>query len=617
MKTYSTDSGIAVTEVRISNFRSLSNIEVLLSDLTVLIGSNNAGKTSFMDALFSAIGAGRKSLTVEDIRLENDEALVPRERRITIDVRMRPINEQGSKAETFPPGSYWTALWGSSILVDTEDFKESLSFRTVLKWDDTRDEYVVERLALKEWNDFNSWLEAETHDKMLSAAQIEPIALHYIDAKRDLEDDLRRQGSFWRKLTDNLGLEDADITDLENDLSEINQKIVERSDVLQHLKQNLADLQTVVASNNSGIEISPVSRKLRDLSKGIDVSFSTCGAQSFPLSRHGMGTRSLASLLVFRAYTAWRTQKITSAGAQLHSILALEEPESHLHPHAQRSLFGHIKAISGQRIVSTHSPYFVGQADLDDFRLFIKSGDETQVTQLDTSTLQDDKDRRKLQETVIESRGDILFARAIIMCEGQTEEQALPIWAQSYWGANIHELGFSIVRVNGTDYFPYIWLANKLQIPWFVFGDGEALPIKDLEKALSKANHPNIENSTNIVIAPNGRNFESVLIDEGYHNEINEVFNEIYNDDYLNCYIRELEGAKGGGGIIRDYSSEGGRERAMVDAMSSAKTMLAKPLAKKISSLTEYNRRFPSTVQQLFEKISSKFSLSQKEDEVL
>lgn len=42
--------GVKVTDARVSNFRSLENIEVELDDLTVLIGANNAGKTSFLDA---------------------------------------------------------------------------------------------------------------------------------------------------------------------------------------------------------------------------------------------------------------------------------------------------------------------------------------------------------------------------------------------------------------------------------------------------------------------------------------------------------------------------------------------------------------------------------------
>lgn len=45
------NSGIKITDVRISNFRCLKNVEVPLDDLTILLGANNSGKTSFLDAL--------------------------------------------------------------------------------------------------------------------------------------------------------------------------------------------------------------------------------------------------------------------------------------------------------------------------------------------------------------------------------------------------------------------------------------------------------------------------------------------------------------------------------------------------------------------------------------
>ncbi|MFJ3318538.1 ATP-dependent nuclease [Herbaspirillum huttiense] len=373
MSKYAIDSGIAVTDVRVSNFRSLANVEVELGDLTVLIGANNAGKTSFLDAMFSAIGAGRKTLTSDDIRLAKDEALAPKERVITVDVRIFPIGADGKKSKTFPEGSFWTTLWGSSFVLDLEpesEFGEFIAFRTTLTWNIAKADYVIERKPLKEWRSFSDWLETPVTDKIVTATQLEPIALHYIDAKRDLDDDLRRQGSFWRRLTDDLGLPGADVAALEETLSQINQQIVEKSDILKHLRENLRSLQGVVSADSAGVDIAPVARKLRDLSKGVDVSFSTTGAQSFPLARHGMGTRSLASLLVFRAYASWRNKKTLENGDKIHSILALEEPESHLHPQAQRSLFAHIKAMTGQRMVSTHSPYFAGQADLSDLRLF-------------------------------------------------------------------------------------------------------------------------------------------------------------------------------------------------------------------------------------------------------
>ena len=84
----------------------------------------------------------------------------------------------------------------------------------------------------------------------------------------------------------------------------------------------------------------------------------------------------------------------------------------------------------------------------------MKKGGDTIVTRIDLTPLTDPNDVRKLQETVIDTRGDILFSRGVVLFEGQTEEQALPIWAQAYWGSwwTIHELGFCFVRTKGTDW---------------------------------------------------------------------------------------------------------------------------------------------------------------------
>lgn len=615
MTIYGKESGIAVTTVRINNFRSLANVEVELDELTVLIGANNAGKTSFLDAMFAAIGAGRKTLGVDDVRLEPSEATAPKERRITIDVLIRPIDVNGKIASAYPAGSFWTNLWGTvGIATDDSDFHEFTPIRTALVWSPTRGEYVLERHFLKEWRSFDGWLATPASDRPVSASLIEPIALHYVDAKRDLEDDLRRQGSFWRRLTEDLGLDAADIAAMEETLSEINQTIVSKSEILKHLKANLAGLKGVVSADSGSIEISPVARKLRDLSKGVDVSFGIEGAQSFPLARHGMGTRSLASLLVFRAYTSWRQKKATEGGDQVHSILALEEPESHLHPQAQRSLFGHIKRIPGQRVVSTHSPYLAGQAQLGELRLFMKKGGVTAVSKIDLSGLTDPNDIRQLQETVIDTRGDILFARAVVLFEGQTEEQALPLWAQEYWGASIHELGFCFVRANGTNYFPFIYLAKALGIPWYVIADGEQQPVKELDAALKKASEVESAKHPCVVVHPAGKNFESQLLVEGYLAEIEKGLDAMSGmPGYLDNYIKDKHGQKGKKNVLRDYLSEGGRERAAFDAISGAKTSVARHLANTIIALPDPAERFPSTIGKFFDLVSAAEGLKKAE----
>lgn len=608
-------SGVKVTDVRISNFRSILNIEVLLDDLTVLVGANNSGKTSFLDAFYAAIGSGRKLLGQDDIRLASGEALSPKDRNVVIDIRVRPVGENGAIVDVFPAGSYWTALWGTGIVQDiSSNPHEFMCFRTTLSWSLAQNDYILDRRFLKEWKPFGNWLTGAVQNQKVSAVQLEPIALHYIDAKRDLDDDLRKQGSFWRRLTDDLGLSEADVQNVEKALTDLNQQIVDKSEVLKHLKNHLGDMQSVVSADSAGIDISPVARRLRDLSKGVDVSFSTTSAQAFPLTRHGMGTRSLASLLVFRAFTSWRSDRATKENVHIHSLLALEEPEAHLHPQAQRSLFTHIKSIPGQRIVSTHSPYFAGQAHLNELRLFLKQGGETTVTQLDLSQLPKADDIRKLQQTVVESRGDLLFARAVVLFEGQTEEQAIPIWAEKYWGASIHELGFSFISVGGTDYFPFIWLAESLNIPWYVLGDGEAIPVRNLTAIVERIGRKNLASCPNIVHYPDGNNFEMQLLADGYLPEIEQVLDQTQNvTGFLDNYIKENDGLpRKRNKPPRDYSKADGRMDAALDVLGGLKTRMAKPLATTIANHADPGRRFPSKIAELFGIISKEHGLAKK-----
>jgi putative ATP-dependent endonuclease of the OLD family len=612
MPVFGAESGVAIVAARVRDFRSLANIEVELGDLTVLIGANNAGKTSFLDALFAAIGAGWKSLGVDDIRLAPGESSAPKTRAVIIDVMIRPVGSGGEVLGAYPEGSFWTNLWGTTGIAPDDAQNEFTGIRTTLRWNPARGEHVIERRFLKEWREFADWISAATQDRPVTASHLDPLALHYVDAKRDLEEDLRKPGSFWRRLTEDLGLSSAEIEEMEKTLTEINEQIVGKSAILKHLKENLAGLQTVVASESGAVEVAPVARKLRDLAKGVDVSFSAAGSQSFPLARHGMGTRSLAALLVFRAYASWRNKQATEGSDSVHSVLGLEEPESHLHPQAQRSLYSHIKQVTGQRIVSTHSPYFAGQAALEDLRLFVKSKGDTVVSKLDTSKLRAD-DVRKLQDTVIDTRGDILFSCGVVLFEGQTEEQALPVYAAKYWGATIHELGFCFVRVNGTDYFPFIWLAKAFCIPWYIFADGEADPVSKLERALRNAGAATADQCENVVVLPSGNGFEAQLVAEGYLPEIEEVIDQIEGEgNYLAGYMVRLDG-KQKKKKTRDYKSSGARERAALDYLEENKTRVAKPLAGVISSLKDADRLFPKYIADLFEKIGKVHGLRKAE----
>lgn len=606
------NSGIKLTDIRISNFRSLLNVETTLSDLTALVGANNVGKTSFLDALYAAIGAGRKNIGPEDIYISNKESTPPKERYVTIDIKIHPVDDNDNIIQNFPEGSFWTSIWGAGISQD-DDFKDYVAMRTTLRWSHAYGEYRFERKFLKEWLDFKDWLNAAEKGNV-SAADIEPLALHYIDAKRDLDEDFRKQGSFWRKLTDDLGLSDKEIEEFESVLNELNERIVDKSSVLKHLATDLNAIQSVISDQGGHIEIAPVSRKMRDLSRGIDISITGADSASFPLSKHGMGTRSLASLLVFRAFSTWKTQQAQSEGDKVHVLLGLEEPEAHLHPQSQRALFSQIKSIRGQRIVSTHSPYFAGQVQLEDIRLLTKNSGITRISKLPMEQL-DKSEKDQLQYKVIDSKGDLLFSKGLLLFEGETEEKSLPIWAEKYWGANIHELGFNFVSVNGSGgYYPYIWLAQSLNIPWFILSDAELDTVNKLKRQIKKVfGTDELDKIPQIVLLNNQNNFEQELVANGYLPEIEAAFNEVFsNDDYIANYIAQNQGLPKKGGVLRDYNVANGRALAALDALNSNKTLMAIPVATQITNIKDEKRVFPGKIEQIFEQMSAVFNLKKK-----
>lgn len=603
-------SGIKIIEVRIRNFRCLQEVDLNLDWITVLLGENDSGKTSFLDALFAAIGGGRQVISATDVFIGPNEKKVPRDRVITIDVLIRPTDEDGKINGIFESGSYWVELFGEGISQD-EDERDFVAIRTQVKWNEIKSEYEKERRFLIDWKASKDWGQSKTKN-VISSGQIEPLALYLLDAKRDMKDELQNRSSFWSKLVSDLDLDDKKVEKLEQVLSRINKDLINSSEVLGHVQNELDDLYETLGGNKGSVSLTPLPRHLRDLNRGIDVNYATVGAQSFPLSQHGMGTRSLAAVLTFRAYTKWRIKN--AKGGKVHPMLALEEPESHLHPQAQMALFSQIDKMPGQRIISTHSPYIISQTNISYCRLFRKEGCNSQVSRINIASLEEE-DIRKINRHVIDTRGDLLFARAILLFEGETEEQAFPILAENYWGRQTNSMGIALIGVGGDGkYFPFLKLASSFQIPWYIFSDGEAQSIKKVKSALRKSGIDDHLMSPNIFTIPGGLNFESYLVDQDYESAIMSMLDSYHHiENFLdNTYIPDMDGREKKKGMTRDYKSSEGRKQAMIDILSENKAQYAKPLAEKIIILAEENQRCPDLIRKLFEKMSDDLGLKRR-----
>lgn len=602
---------IQIDIVRICGFRGISNIEIALPRVTVLLGQNNAGKTSVIKALQLAIGDYSRYLSDEDFHISEDGK---RQEAITVDIRLIPVADKARASEF---SEEWQQELGAKIQAEA-DGKQYVAIRTTAKPDRVKGGYIIERYEMESWPVYNGWEKVNFRKKL--GKRLEAVPFIPIDAQRDIHTELKEKSSFVGRVLSSVEYDDTDVAELERMVAEVNKEAIEKSEPLKRLKTHLDNLnQSFEGSGQT--ELTPFPKKIRDLSKRFSVNFGESDKSSFSMEYHGMGTRSWASMLTVKAFTELLAKNHEEEAEPFFPIMAAEEPEAHLHPNAQRTLYRQLIDVPGQVIISTHSPYIAGLAELHEIKYLNKPESSVQVYQLRTEF--EDDDLRKLKREVVHSRGELLFSKAIVLSEGETEEQALPELFESYTGKHPFSLGINFVGVNGSGakYRPFLILAKDLNIPVFIFSDGEAQTVKELKKNYEKVfGATDIEKAPNITIL-DGTDFEGYLLSQGYQDLIEKTIQQVAgNDDAIGKWIEKREGTSLKRvktdkpncitckqpifeDVNRDYSGEHGRVRAILDILDSSKPLYAKAITDNLTKLPR--EHLPAKVVELFKQIES------------
>ena len=239
-----------------------------------------------------------------------------------------------------------------------------------------------------------------------------------------------------------------------------------------------------------------------------------------------------------RKHEDFEERLINRDGKKLFPLfLVLDEPEVHQHPYRQRSLIRKIKALiennnqeflnllkdlfdidglTGQIFIATHSPNIL----LDNYRQFIRlyksTGTDSQLKIVSgMNVVIDDKLYKHMLHNFIYLK-EAMFSKCIIFVEGDTENGAIPVFAERM-GLDMDERGIGVIKLDGAD------SVKRCMALYKSFGI-KSIALIDKDKKESYSSEPDI-----------------------YFTKANDYEEDVYDNfkltDYLKC-CKELSGVE-------------------------------------------------------------------------
>ena len=120
--------------------------------------------------------------------------------------------------------------------------------------------------------------------------------------------------------------------------------------------------------------------------------------------------------------------------------------------------------------LTTHSPHIASVAPLRSLVLLKDTGDDGTVGHSTASIALSDGEADDLTRYLDVTRAEMLFARGVILVEGDAERFLMPTFAKTL-GKPLDHLGITVSSVAGTNFVPYAKLLTGLGIPFSIITD--------------------------------------------------------------------------------------------------------------------------------------------------
>ena len=164
-----------------------------------------------------------------------------------------------------------------------------------------------------------------------------------------------------------------------------------------------------------------------------------------PIHELSLGGANLIFLTLKLLEFKYQKEKTTFA-----NFLLIEEPEAHIHTHIQKTLFDKLKYDDTQIIYSTHSTHISEVSNVRNMNILGRSSNRCDAYQPATGLSPSEVDN--IQRYLDAVRSNLLFAKSVLLVEGDAEEILIPVMIKQVFGVSLDELGISLINIRSTGF---------------------------------------------------------------------------------------------------------------------------------------------------------------------
>jgi putative ATP-dependent endonuclease of the OLD family len=351
---------VRVVSLKIAHFRGIRGGFVRFGKHPVLVGDNNTGKTTLIEALTLVLGRDRlvRELTEHDFYGSCPQ---PADR-IMLIVTISDFRKDDPELSShwFRDGRAvvkWVDETTGKVHARRDNPAWKLCCQIAVQARFDHESLAVEMIRYFHDCDEQADPFAEESPTIVPGKLIQELGFYLVRASRTWDKVFSWSNELFKRTILAAAAQPADALLAERDRLRAPDKPIEQDLGIGPLIHNLNNELALSFPNAPTVQLRLTGTDSRSVMEAVTAHFATETGPSIPAARQGSGLVSMQGLLLLLELGRARAD----GGGEF--LMALEEPELHLPPSAQQHLVHRVQALSTQTFVTTHSPLVASMAD--------------------------------------------------------------------------------------------------------------------------------------------------------------------------------------------------------------------------------------------------------------